>query len=108
MAVYYASKAFVNSFTEALWYELRGSGVTATVSCPGATATEFADVAAMGRSRLFQAGAASADDVVAQGYRAMMAGRPMVVHGLATKLQLQSLRFSPRAWVRAIAASLNR
>ena len=41
MAVYYASKAFVNSFTEALAYELRGTGVTATVSCPGATATEF-------------------------------------------------------------------
>ena len=76
MAVYYASKAFVNSFTEALWYELRGSGVTATVSCPGPTATEFAEVAGTARSLLFRLGAASAATVARQGYRAMMKGRP--------------------------------
>src|SRR2546423_2383051 len=60
MAVYYASKAFVNSFTEALSYELRGTGVTATVSCPGATATEFADVAGEPQSPPFPPGAGSA------------------------------------------------
>src|SRR5207248_1878767 len=60
MAVYYASKAFVNSFSEALAYELRGTGVTATVSCPGATATEFAELAGNSRSLLFRLGAASA------------------------------------------------
>src|SRR5205823_12630295 len=80
MAVYYASKAFVNSFTEALSYELRGTGVTATVSCPGATATEFADVAGNSRSLLFRLGAASPAKVARQGYRAMMKGKPMVVH----------------------------
>src|SRR5262245_37104081 len=52
MATYYASKGFVISFTEALAHELRGTGVTATVSCPGATATEFAGVAGNDRSRL--------------------------------------------------------
>ncbi|HJZ88957.1 MAG TPA: SDR family oxidoreductase [Polyangia bacterium] len=108
MAVYYASKAFVNVFTEALWYELRGTGVTATVSCPGATATEFATVAGNDRTRLFRAGAAPARVVASQGYRAMMAGRPMVVHGLKNKLGVQLLRVSPRSAVRAIAASLNR
>jgi short-subunit dehydrogenase len=107
MAVYYASKAFVNSFTEALWYELRGTGVTATVSCPGATATEFAEVAGNSRSLLFRLGAASPKTVAAQGYRAMMRGKPMVIHGLKNKLTVQSLRVSPRAVVRAIAASLN-
>jgi short-subunit dehydrogenase len=107
MAVYYASKAFVNSFSEALWYELKGTGVTATVSCPGATATEFADVAGNSRSLLFRLGAANPKAVAAQGYRAMMKGKPMVIHGFKNKLTVQSLRISPRAVARAIAASLN-
>ena len=107
MAVYYASKAFVNSFTEALWYELKGTGVSATVSCPGATATEFAEVAGNSRSLLFRLGAANPKVVAAQGYRAMMKGKPMVIHGLKNKLTVQSLRISPRAVARAIAASLN-
>lgn len=107
MAVYYASKGFVNLFTEALAYELRGTGVTATVSCPGATATEFAAVAGNERSRLFKMGAASAATVAAEGYRAMLAGKPMVVHGVKNKVAVQLLRLSPRATVRALAASLN-
>jgi short-subunit dehydrogenase len=108
MAIYYASKAFVNSFTEALSYELRGTGVTATVSCPGATATEFSHVAGNQRSRLFRIGAASSEEVAGQAYRAMMAGKPMVVHGFKNKLGAELLRVSPRATVRAVAASLNR
>src|SRR5213593_3470460 len=86
---------------------LRGSGVTATVSCPGATATEFAEVAGTARSLLFRLGAASAATVARQGYRAMMKGRPMVIHGLKNKLTVQSLRISPRALARAVAASFN-
>jgi short-subunit dehydrogenase len=107
MAVYYASKAFVNSFTEALGYELRGTGVTVTVSCPGATATEFAGVAGSERSFLFRLGAADAADVAREGYRAMMRGEPLVVHGVKNKLLVQSLRVSPRRTIRAIAAALN-
>ncbi|MHB8874830.1 MAG: SDR family NAD(P)-dependent oxidoreductase [Myxococcaceae bacterium] len=107
MAVYYASKAFVNSFTEALWYELRGTGVTATVSCPGATLTEFAAVAGTDSSRLFRIGAMTAHDVARQAFRAMHAGKPMVVHGLKNRLGAFGLRFSPRALVRVLAASLN-
>ena len=63
MAVYYATKAFVNSFTEALSHELNGSGVTATVSLPGATATEFASVAGSGGARLFRSGVMSSAEV---------------------------------------------
>jgi hypothetical protein len=107
MAAYYASKAFVNSFTEALWYELRGTGVTATVSCPGATATEFAAVAGNDRSRLFRMGAASPSAVAREAYRAMMAGRPIVVHGMRNKVGVQLLRVSPRGAIRAVAAALN-
>jgi hypothetical protein len=108
MAVYYASKSFVNSFTEALAYELRGTGVTATVSCPGPTATEFASVAGSEHSRLFRWGVAPASLVAQEGYRSMMAGKPIVVHGLKNKVLVQSVRTSPRAIVRLITAWLNR
>ncbi len=108
MAIYYATKAFVNHFTEGLAYELAGTGVTATVSCPGATDTEFGAVAGNDKSRLFQMGAQDAPSVARQAYRAMLAGRPLIVHGLKNKLGVQALRVSPRSVVRSMAASLNR
>src|SRR5713226_7626132 len=108
MAVYYASKAFVNSFTEALWYELRGTGVSATVSCPGATATEFSAVAGNDRTRLFKLGAMNAAEVARQGYQAMLEGKPLVIHGLKNRILAGSVRISPRPIVRAISASMNR
>jgi short-subunit dehydrogenase len=109
MATYYASKAFVNSFTEALWTELRGTGVTATVSCPGPVATEFAGIAGNDHSKLFKSASVATPDVIAkQAYSAMMKGRPLVVHGALGKVALQSLRFTPRAMTRKVAASLNR
>jgi uncharacterized protein len=108
MAGYYASKAFVNSFTEGLAYELRGTGVTATVSCPGPIATEFALVAGNDKSKLFKMGAMTATEVATDGYRAMMAGRPMVVHGIKNRFGAWSVRLSPRALVTALAASLNK
>ncbi len=108
MAVYYASKAYVNHFTEALAHELEGTGVTATVSCPGATATEFSNVAGNDSSKLFKMGAADPAEVAREAYRAMHSGRPMIVHGIKNKLGLQGLRVSPRAVTRSLAASLNR
>ncbi len=107
LAVYYASKAYVNSFTEALGYELKGTGVTATLSCPGATLTEFASVAGMDKSALFKAGAMSAHTVAYQAYRAMLDGDPMVIHGLMNAFSAFGVRFAPRALIRAIAARLN-
>jgi short-subunit dehydrogenase len=108
MATYYASKAFVNSFSEALAYEVRGTGVSVTVSCPGPTLTEFGARSGLDKSRLFQRGAASADSVARAAYRAMQRRRPLAVHGFMNFLLVQSLRFSPRALVRAITARLNR
>lgn len=108
MATYYATKAFVNSFTEALAYELAGTGVTATLSCPGATETEFAGHAGNAETLLFRLGAADSKSVAAEAYAAMMAGRGRVVHGLTNKVGVQAVRLSPRAAVIAIAARLNR
>jgi short-subunit dehydrogenase len=108
MATYYATKAFVNSFTEAIAYELRGTGVTATVSCPGPTATEFGEVAGNARSRLFALGAADAAGVAREAYRAMNAGKPRVIHGVSNAAASQLVRVGPRAAVVATVARLNR
>lgn len=108
MATYYATKAFVLSFSEALAHELKDSGVTVTCHCPGATATEFAGRAGNDTSRLFKrSGVAKAEDVAAHAYEAMMQGEVLSVHGLLNWVSMQSLRISPRSVVRSIAAALN-
>lgn len=108
MATYYATKAFVISFSEALAHELKDSGVTVTCHCPGATATQFAGRAGNDTSRLFkQPGVARAEDVAAHAYEAMMQGEVLSVHGLLNWVSMQSVRLSPRAVVRSITAALN-
>jgi len=107
MATYYATKAFVLSFSEAIAQELKGSGVTVTAHCPGATLTEFAHAADIEKSRLFQMAAADAKTVARHGYRAMHRGQVVAVQGFTNWLLTQSLRLSPRFAVRAIAAWIN-
>ena len=93
MATYGASKAFVLSFTEALWAETRGTGVHVTALCPGATATEFFDVSGGGAVGAKQ----SADEVAALGLAALRANKPSVVAGLRNRLLANTPRFFPRA-----------
>jgi hypothetical protein len=108
MAVYYATKAFVNSFTEALSAELAGTGVTATVLCPGPTESGFARIAGTESSNLFKMMSVATSAAVAEaGVRAMLDGRTMVIPGLMNKAAVQSNRIAPRAVVRAIAKRLN-
>ncbi|MCS6863993.1 MAG: SDR family oxidoreductase [Gemmataceae bacterium] len=100
MAVYYATKAFVNSFSEALHRELHGSGVSVTVLCPGPVATEFADVAGMQTTQVFTAGQVMDARTVAEaGLRAMRAGRRMVVPGWRNRWLLFLERFAPRGMI---------
>jgi short-subunit dehydrogenase len=108
MATYYASKAFVNHFSEALAYELAGSGVSVTLSCPGPTHTEFGEVSGVAKSKLFRLQVASAESVARSAYRALMNGRVLVVHGFLNWLGAELTRLGPRSLVRAVVAGLNR
>lgn len=109
MATYYATKAFVLSFSEALAHELKPHGVTVTCYCPGATATEFAARSGNEKSKLFRrkSGVASAHDVASDAYESMMQGSVVAVHGALNWVLAQSVRLSPRAVVTSIAANLN-
>ncbi len=107
MAVYYATKAFVLSFTEALAEEVAGTGVTVTAVCPGPTDTEFAEAAQMKTSRLFRWNMMSAARVAQLGHRAFRRGRVVAVTGARNRLLAFSVRFAPRFAARKIAGRLN-
>lgn len=100
MAVYYATKAFVNSFSEALHSELLGTGITVTCLAPGPTRSEFAGVAGMQETRAFTVGSvADARPVARAGIRGLRRGTRMVVPGLRNRLLLFAERFAPRGVV---------
>jgi short-subunit dehydrogenase len=104
MAVYYATKAYVISFTEAIANEVRNSGVSVTCFCPGATHTGFAQRAGNEKTRLFkQLGAMSAEKAALDGYRAVMEGRTLSISGVQNWVVAQSTRFAPRKLVTAIS-----
>ena len=104
MAVYYATKAYVISFSEAIANELRNTGVTVTCFCPGATHTGFAKRAGTEKSRLFkQLGAMSAEKVALDGFRAVMESRTLAISGVHNWLVAESTRFVPRKMVTAIS-----
>jgi uncharacterized protein len=103
MAVYFATKAYVLHFSEAIANELQGTGVTVTCLCPGATATEFHKRAKATGMRLLRMGSMDARTVAEDGYRALMAGKPVVISGFRNWLVAQSVRFGPRRMATAIA-----
>ena len=96
MAVYYATKAYVLSFSEALVEEVRVQGVTVTALCPGPTRTGFQARAAMEQSRLVAGRTLMDAPAVAAGYRAMLAGNLLVDPGRANWAVSITPRFVPR------------
>ncbi|MCE9560906.1 MAG: SDR family oxidoreductase [Planctomycetes bacterium] len=107
MAVYYATKAFVNSFSEALSNELGGSGVTVTCLCPGPTLSEFATVAGVQNLTQFKASSAAETRPVAEaGVRAMRRGKRLIITGFRNKLMIFAERFVPRGMVIRAVRSL--
>jgi hypothetical protein len=108
MAVYYASKAYVLSFSEALSEELRGTGVTVTALLPGPTRTEFQARAKMEGMNLTRFGLAGARSVAEAGYRAMEKGRAVVIPGAVNRALAFLVRVAPRGLVRRVVSRLNR
>ena len=106
MAVYFATKAYVLHFTEALHAELKPHGVHVTALCPGPTRTEFFDVAGLTGNGLFDRIAMDAVPVVRAGLKGLERNRAIVVPGLINKATAQSSRVAPRALVRRIAGAL--
>lgn len=103
MAVYYATKAYVLSFSEAIANELAGTGVTVTVLCPGPTASGFQAAAKLEESKLMAGKTLATSRQVAQdGYDAMMAGKTLIVSGWSNKLVAQMPRLLPRRVVASI------
>lgn len=107
MATYFASKAFVFSFTLALASELEGTGVTATALCPGPTETGFGETAGNTHSKLFKGPVMSAAAVAREGFTAMMAGKAEVIAGARNRWMVWAMRFAPRRMLTAAAKKLN-
>ncbi len=100
MAVYYASKAYVLFFSEAIANELAGTGVTVTALCPGPTESGFQATARLEESRRVKGRKLPGSAEVARlGYQAMKEGRTVVVHGLVNWIGVVAIRWFPRNWI---------
>jgi hypothetical protein len=108
MSVYYATKALVLSFSQAISHELRGSGVSVTALCPGPTRSEFFDRAGMRLPAFFAAHMMDASTVARIGYKGMKKGRRVVVPGFFNRLAVFLVRFTPSRLATAIAGFANK
>jgi len=109
MAVYYATKSFVLSFSEAIASELEDTGVTVTALCPGPTASGFQDKADLGNSALIKGKKLpTSEEVAALGYRAMQRGQRVYIPGFINWTMAQSMRFTPRNLATKVVKILTR
>jgi short-subunit dehydrogenase len=108
MAVYFATKAYVLSFTEALAEELAGTGLTVTGLYPGPTTTNFGNVARGEKERQFKSPKMSAESVARCGHRAFRSGRVLAIPGLQNHFLVFLTRITPRRFQRRIVKSLNK
>ncbi|HBF87681.1 MAG TPA: short-chain dehydrogenase [Bacteroidales bacterium] len=109
MTVYYATKAFVLSYTEGLAGELRGTGVCVSALCPGPTKTDFENKASLDGSDLFKKmPVASAESVAKIGYKRLQKGKVITITGFINKLSVLSVRFAPRCLVRNLVRKIQK
>jgi len=107
MAVYYATKAYVLSFTEAIAEEVAGTALRVSCLSPGPTATGFADAAQMTETRLFRRGTMTSMDVARIGFEGWKQGRIIVIPGITNRVGAALVRLSPRPLVRKLVKNLN-
>jgi len=109
MAVYYATKAFVLSFSEAISEELKNSNITVTTLCPGPTISGFQSRSGMGKVSILSLFKLPTSQIVAQyGWDSMTQGKVIAVHGGMYKFLVQFIRFMPRSLVRIIVLSMQK
>lgn len=109
MAVYFATKAFVLSLSEAVGQELKNDNISITTLCPGPTHTNFGDESNMNASDVVKnVKIANPKDVAALGYKSMMKGRSTVIHGNINKLAPFAIRFIPRKWITKLSEKVMR
>jgi short-subunit dehydrogenase len=107
MAIYYASKAFVLSFSEALWKEAEKTGVHVSCLCPGPTTSQFRERAGTGKTRLSRAGTPmSSASVAKMGYRAFQKNQRVLITGARNKVLARLTPFLPRATLLGIVHNL--
>ena len=106
MATYFATKAFVLSFSEALHEEVGKAGVRVTALCPGPTKTEFGEVAGFKGNGAFDKMSAASEDVVAIGLKSLYKGRAVAIPGLVNKVGAQAHRLFPRSWLRKVTGRI--
>ena len=107
MAVYYATKAFVLSLSEALHEETKPYGVKVSALCPGPTRTEFGDIAGFSKSAALTRVSMDAEPVVRKGLEALEANKAVVITGALNRAVAFSTRLAPRSIARKIAGALN-
>lgn len=108
MSNYYATKAYVLSFSEAIAEELKGTGVTVTALCPGPTSTGFEKAAKMDNSKMFTFfKPATAENVARYGYNKMMKGKVVAYYGVISKIMNIGVRLVPRSITRKLAKAIN-
>ncbi|MFL6256266.1 MAG: SDR family NAD(P)-dependent oxidoreductase [Pyrinomonadaceae bacterium] len=106
MAVYYASKAYVLSLSEALANECEGTNVVVSALCPGPTETGFVAAARMEQSKLFERAVMDARTVALDGYRGLLAGKTIVIPGLRNNLLARSIGLFPRNLVTKVVRGI--
>lgn len=107
MAVYYATKAFLDSFTQAVAYEVRDNGVKVISFCPGPVETGFGEVSGNNKNYLFKKPGADARVVAEAAITALESGRPLKVAGFQNRVGVLAVRFLPGWLVKRLAAHLN-